>query len=218
MNFQNIKSILIVDDHMMVRDGLKMMIQSQIVNKKLKILEAETGEEAILISKKNEIDLIIIDYHLPKINGAEAVKMMLSEKPNLNFLALSNSDELINVNDMISSGAKGFIMKNITPFELIKCIETVLSGKPYYSLDIALKLLGQNQNLPVSKTIDKDRLTDRELLVLKEVAKQKSNEEIATSLSISRRTVEQHVHNILEKLQLKNRTNIVVYAIKNKII
>jgi DNA-binding NarL/FixJ family response regulator len=218
MTITDLKNILIVDDHRMVRDGLKMMLRSQVDGNTLNIYEAETGENAIYLAKKQNFDFVIMDYQLPKMNGAEVISELLKLDSRLQILALSNSDEMVNIRKTMQAGAKGFILKNITPQELVYGIETILQGRNYYSIDIALKLLNDEEGVKPSRTKYNRKLTNRELAILKAVASEKSNDQIADEFFISKRTVEQHIHNILDKLQLKNRTNLVVYALKNNLV
>jgi DNA-binding NarL/FixJ family response regulator len=210
--------ILIVDDHVMVRDGLSMMLKSQTGEFNFSIQEAGSGEEALDILKNKKFDIIIMDYQLPRMTGAEATKEILTRYPKNRVLALSNSDEMMNITHMINCGAKGYILKNISPVELVKAINTVLLDQQYYSNEIALKLIANNNeksDIPVKKI---RKLSYREVEVLRHLVNQKSHTEIADLLGIKKRTVEEHVHNMLGKFNLKNSTSLIIYALKNHLL
>ena len=132
---------LIVDDHKIVRNGLKIMLESK--NKKYKFIveEAEDAEEAIQKVREKNFNIVIMDYKLPGLNGAEATKKILLFNQNIKILALSNYDEYICITNMLEAGAHGFVLKNIGYEELISAITTILSGNTYYSNEVALKLI-----------------------------------------------------------------------------
>src|SRR5258705_10289913 len=133
-------SLLIVDDHQMVRDGIKIMLESKEDFLRFEIDEAENGEIAIQKILKKNFDIVLIDYQLPGMTGTETLQKIRLYKKDIKVLALSNYDELSYVRSMINEGANGYILKNIEPSQLIHAIESVLAGKPYYSNEVALKL------------------------------------------------------------------------------
>ncbi len=146
---------------------------------RFKVVEAENGEEAMIKINHSCFDLVIIDYQMPGLSGAETIYRILRFKPEMKILALSNYDELAYIQSMIDAGAKGYVLKNIEPGEMLNAIRTVLSGKIYYSNDVAVKLIesGENRN---SKTIQtKSILTRRETEVLQLIAMEMTNDEIA---------------------------------------
>src|SRR5690349_12208549 len=114
--------ILIIDDHRLVRDGIKTMLETQSANYDFDISEAESGEDAVAIIKNREFDIILVDYQLPGMNGAQTVEQILFYKPKSKILALSNYDEYTYITNMIKVGVKGYVLKNISPNELIKAI------------------------------------------------------------------------------------------------
>ncbi len=214
--------ILIVDDHKMVRDGIRSMIEFQDSKFKFFINEASDGEEGVETAKNNPYDIIIMDYQLPGIDGAESARLILEKNPDAKILALSNYNEYMYIDRMIKVGVKGFVLKNVTPEELIKAIETILNGSNYFSNDVAIKLLnfGNTNNdsfrsrLRSSKTKIYSDLSNRETEVLKLVGEAKSNDEIAEQLSISKRTVESHKQNLLRKIGVKNTTELIKFAVE----
>ena len=208
--------ILIVDDHQMIRDGVRTMLESQIDNYKFIITEASSGEEALVKVQKTDFDMILMDYQLPKMNGAETVYHILIYKPESRILALSNYDEYKYVKNIIDAGAKGYILKNIGPSELVTAIDTIMAGKFYYANDIAVKLI--NKTGDEERTIKNIRITKREIEVLKLIAGEMSNKEIAQQLNIEKRTVDAHRQNLLNKLSAKNTVSLVKLAYEYKLI
>ena len=209
--------ILLIDDHKMIRDGLRSMLESQENKYKFVIDEAETGEEGVLKAKAHP-DIIIMDYQLPKMTGAEAVAMIIKNNPKARILALSNYNEYMYIDKMVKNGVKGFILKNIGPEELIKAIETILSGTSYFSSDVAIKLLtfdtSSEQTKEINHGYELERiLSVREMEVLKLIANEFTSEEIAKDLHISKRTVDAHRQNIMNKLDVKSAAGLVKYAV-----
>jgi DNA-binding NarL/FixJ family response regulator len=213
--------ILIVDDHKMVRDGIRSMLEFQESKFKFFINEAGDGEEGVEIARQNPYDIIIMDYQLPGIDGADAARLILEKKPEAKILALSNYNEYMYIDRMIKTGVKGFVLKNVTPEELIKAIDTILNGSNYFSNDVAIKLLNFGNNDPDARTrlrgpkskIYND-ISTREMEVLKLVGEAKSNDEIADLLSISKRTVESHKQNLLRKIGAKNASELIKFAVE----
>ncbi len=214
--------ILIVDDHKMVRDGIRSMLEFQESKFKFFINEAGDGEEGVEIATKNPFDIIMMDYQLPGIDGADAARLILEKKPDAKILALSNYNEYMYIDRMIKTGVKGFVLKNVTPEELIKAIDTILNGSNYFSNDVAIKLLNfENNNtdsfrsrLRNSKTKIYEDLSTREMEVLKLIGEAKSNDEIAEQLSISKRTVETHKQHLLKKIGVKNTSGLIKFAVE----
>jgi DNA-binding NarL/FixJ family response regulator len=215
-NEKQIVRLLIVDDHKMVRDGIRVMLESQSKIFSFVITEAENGETAIKYVLNNSYDIILIDYQLPKISGMETVESILLYKPNTKILALSNYDELSYINNMLKAGAAGYILKNVEPLELITAIKTILDNKAFYSNEVAVKIIESKKNIVSS--IHKYGLTKRELEILKYITQEKSNDEISEMLNISKRTVDSHRQNLLNKLHVKNTVGLTKIAIELKLI
>ncbi|MBI2269859.1 MAG: response regulator transcription factor [Bacteroidetes bacterium] len=209
--------VLIVDDHQMIRDGIRTMLESKTDTCRFIISEAESGEDAIVKVQKNDYDIILMDYQLPGINGAATVYNLLLYKPHLKILALSNYDEYSYIRKIVDSGAKGYILKDIGPTELYTAIATILSGKPYYSNDVALKLI-HHKTADAKLRYRGVSLSKREIQVLKGIANEKSNEEIAKKLNIAKRTVDSHRQNLINKLGVKNTVGLVKLALELKLI
>ncbi len=216
--------ILIVDDHKMVRDGIRSMLESQEKKYKFILEEAENGEEGVEKAKKAYYDVIIMDYQLPIMNGVDATRTIMAHNPEMRVLALSNYDEYMYIDNMMKSGARGFVLKNIGPEEIIHAIETLMNGKNYYSNDVAVKLISFDpDHLQVARLLRQKRdktemLSKRELEILKLIATEYTNEEIANRLFISKRTVDTHRQNLMKKLNVKNTAGLVKFAFELKIL
>ena len=204
--------LLIIDDHQMVRDGIRVMLESKEKFLRFEIDEAENGEIAVAKILKKDFDIVLIDCHLPGMNGAETLQKIRLYKKEVRVLALSNYDEYSYVKSMIDGGANGYILKNIEPSQLVHAIETILAGKPYYSNEVALRLIDSARNTEKETGIQNSGLSKRELEVLKMIALEMTNDEIAKKLFISKRTVDTHRQNLLKKLQVKNTAGLIKAA------
>jgi len=186
--------------------------------------EAENGEEAIKKANSFLYDLIIMDIDMPLLDGIEATRQITSKNKKVKVLALSMHDEESFITKMIRGGAAGYVLKNIGVEELSTAIKKVIAGDKYYSSDVALKLMGTyhddivHRKARPSKEAPKNILSDREIEVLKMIANEMTNEEVATKLKISKRTVDSHRQNILNKLQAKNVAGIIKYAVEQNYV
>jgi DNA-binding NarL/FixJ family response regulator len=204
--------LLIVDDHQMVRDGIKVMLESKENFLRFEIDEAENGEIAIRKILKKNYDIVLIDYQLPGMSGTETLQRIRLYKKDIKVLALSNYDEFSYVKSMIDGGANGYILKNVEPSQLINAIQSVLADIPYYSNEVALKLIDSAKNPDKAVPARQSGLTKRELEILKMIAFEMTNDEIAKSLFISKRTVDTHRQNLLNKLNVKNTAGLIKAA------
>jgi DNA-binding NarL/FixJ family response regulator len=210
--------ILIVDDHKVLRQGLKKMLSSLKKYLNIQIAEADSGAQAILKINQKDFDLIIMDYKMPDTSGLETIRRIRRFKSRMKIIILSNYDDLVFVESVREAGAKGYLLKDIEPDELLKAINTVLAGKIYYSNEIALKLLESNENQKTSNRIATAKLTKRELEILKLIAMELSTAAIAEKLFISKKTVDSHRQNLLHKLKVKNTAGLVKAAYKMELI
>jgi NarL family two-component system response regulator LiaR len=204
--------VLIVDDHAVVREGLRALIS---VKRGMEIVgEAEDGEGAISQARALKPDVILLDLVMPRKNGIQAIGEIKQENPDARILVLTSFAEDSQVFSAIKAGALGYLLKDSSPQELLQAIHDVHRGKPFLHPNIALKVIQElnrpQENLPLTE----EPLTERELEVLKQVAKGLSNQDIAANLVISERTVGTHVSNILNKLHLANRTQAALYALR----
>lgn len=204
--------LLIIDDHQMVRDGIRVMLESKAEVMHFEIDEAENGEIGVQKILKKHFDIVLCDYQLPGMSGTQTLKQIRLYKKDMKVLALSNYDELSYVKSMISEGANGYILKNIEPSQLLNAIQVVLAGSSYYSNEVALKLIDSARNPETVLPASKSRLTKRELEILKMIALEMTNDEIAKGLFISKRTVDTHRQNLLNKLHVKNTAGLIKAA------
>ena len=209
-NSENIR-ILIADDHAIVREGLRTLITAK---PGLELVgEASDGNEAVLLARSLEPDVILLDMMMPHKDGLAAIEEIKAESPEARILVLTSFSDDEKVFAAIKAGALGYLLKDSSPQQLIQAIQDVHQGRSSLHPTIALKLireLNQPPNLPPTD----DPLTERELETLRLVAQGLTNQEIAEKLSISERTVGKHVSNILEKLHLANRTQAALYALR----
>lgn len=212
--------ILIVDDHEVVRDGLKNILTSL---DNISIAgEAGNGEDAVKMYTSIKPDLVIMDISMPGMNGIEATRVIKEKDPDARILILTMHDNQEYLNQIIRSGAKGFILKNTDKEELLDAVKTVASGDNFFSKDIS-KLIIDNYIRTAKETEKNDGykevpLTKREIEILKLIASGYSNQEIANILYISYNTVDTHRKNIMHKLSIKNTAGLVRYAIEKGLI
>jgi len=203
--------VLITDDHLVVRKGLTALLATK---KDIEVIgEAENGKEAIERVKELSPDVILMDLVMPEMDGVQAIKQIVAEFPDAKILVMTSfaTDDM--VFPAIKSGALGYLLKDSTPEELTSAIQQVYRGEPSLHPKIARKVLMEISN-PTVNTPSEDPLTERELGVLKSIAKGMSNQEIGLALSISETTVRTHVSRILSKLHLASRTQAALYALK----
>jgi DNA-binding NarL/FixJ family response regulator len=211
---ENIK-IALVDDHALFRYGLKTLLDAQ---PKYKIIsEASNGKEFIDQLTKNIPDIVLMDISMPVMDGVEATQLALLKAPDLRIIALSMFGEEDYYFKMINAGVKGFLLKNSELREVIDAIDQVMKGNSYFSQELLYNVI-RNFNPHKEPEALTPNLSKRELQVLQEICKGLSNQEIADTLFISKRTVDKHRANLLGKTNSKNTANLIMYAIKNKII
>lgn len=215
-NSNNKPAIIIVDDHLIFRQGLKSLIT--IENIATVIGEASNGKEFIELLSHLKPDLVLMDIDMPHMNGMEATKKALELMPDLRIIAFTMFGDEEYYYKMIDLGVKGFILKSSGINELEKAISEVMLGESYFSNELLRKIISnlsrKNANKPTENTI----LTSRELEVLQQICLDLNNEEIAKKLYISPMTVKSHRSNLLEKTNCKNTTGLILFALKNKII
>jgi two-component system, NarL family, response regulator LiaR len=203
--------ILITDDHAVVREGLRTLISSEpgmtIVG------EAVDGVEAVLKARSLRPDVVLLDLVMPRKGGIEAIEEIKRDNPQARILVLTSFAEDDKVFPAIRKGAQGYLLKDSSPDELLQAIRHVYRGETSLHPTIARKLI-QEINQPSDLPPSEEPLTEREVEVLRLVARGLSNQEIADELVVSERTVRTHVSNILSKLHLANRTQAALYALK----
>lgn len=204
--------IYLVDDHALFREGLKFLLSN--FDEIGEIREAENGEQFISGLKENQADVALLDIEMPIMNGIEATKQALQICPELKIIGLSMYSEESYYSSMIEAGASGFLLKNSNFSEVKKAITDVWEGKNYFSSEILQSIL--TKVVAKKPNTEINDITERETEILFYICKGLSNAEIAKKLTISKRTVDKHRENLLQKTQSKNTANLVIYAIKNK--
>lgn len=205
--------ILLVDDHWMVRDGLKIMLKTLKEKYCFKITEAENGTQAVEKVSKTDLHLILLDYQMPDMDGAAVAQKILAINPLIKILALSNYNELTNVEKMMAAGAHGYILKNIGRADLLSAIRTVMDGGTYYSNAVYAKLFEARQRNWQNVT-----LSSRELEVLQLIAQGKTSSQIAKQLSLEKSTIDSHRSHLLSKFDVKNTVALLKAAFERGLL
>lgn len=206
--------VLIVDDHQVVRQGLRTFLELQ--EDVLVVGEAGDGLIAVEIVQQLEPDVILMDLVMPHLDGIAATRQIKASTPDIKVIALTSFTEDEKVFPAIQAGASSYLLKDISPDDLVDAIRAVYLGEARLHPDITRKLMEQVA-YPAERTrqAHAEQLTKRELQVIRLVARGWSNHEIAQELVISEKTVKTHISNILSKLHLADRTQLAIYALKN---
>ena len=207
--------VMLADDHVLMREGIRQLLE---FDGSIEVIaEANDGEECIEKLKTVHPQILLLDINMPKKNGIEVLQEIKNKNINIKVLILTVHGEIEYLLKAVDIGVDGYILKDSESSELKKAINAVINGESY----IQPKLIPALNNRLVARDVDKDKidlLTGRELEVLVQVANGKFNKEIATSLNISERTVKNHISNIFKKIEVSDRTQAAVFAIKNDII
>jgi two-component system NarL family response regulator len=212
--------VLIVDDHALFRRGLEMVLEQE---PDIEVVgEASDGAEALTKAVDSTPDIVLLDVRMPKRGGIDACTAIKDAVPSTKIIMLTISDEEADLYDAIKAGAMGYLLKEISIEEVASAIRAVNGGQSLISPSMASKLLTEFASMikrgDERQQVPAPRLTDREMEVLRLVAKGMNNRDIAKELYISENTVKNHIRNILEKLQLHSRMEAVVYAVREKLL
>lgn len=199
--------VLIADDHSIVRQGLATIINRD--SEMTVIAQAEDGQQAINLFREDQPDIVLMDLRMPQIGGVEAITAICAEFKSARIIVLTTYDGDEDIYRGLQAGAKGYLLKDANPNELLNAIRTVHSGQQYIPPDVGAKLV-QRMNNP--------ELSERELEVLRLVAQGKSNLEIGAALNIGESTVKSHINRILSKLGVNDRTQALIVAVKRGIV
>lgn len=208
--------ILIVDDHAVVRRGVRSLLESE---KGLEIIgEATTGREAVDMARRLQPDVVVMDLSLPELNGLDATRQILKDSPRSEILVLTmhHSEEL--ARDVLQAGARGYVLKSDADQNLIAAVRSLRERKPFLSSKVTEFVL--DDYLRRTDALDEgahEGVTAREREIIQLLAEGKSNKEAASTLGISVKTIEAHRANIMRKLHLRSVSELVRYAIRNKI-
>ena len=208
--------IIIVDDHAVVRRGVRSLLESQpgweVAG------EAVTGREAVDLAKRLYPDIVVMDLSLPELNGLDAARQILKDSPRTEVLVLTmhHSEEL--VRNVLQAGARGYVLKSDADESLIAAVESLRDHKPFLTSTVTEFVLDDYVHRAEEDGVNAGTVTPREREIIQLLAEGKSNKETASALSVSVKTVEAHRANIMRKLRLRSVSDLVRYAIRNKIV
>ncbi|NBJ08438.1 DNA-binding response regulator [Alistipes sp. Z76] len=213
--------IALVDDHSLFRRGLKVLLSARPDFEV--VADAGSGEEFLAMLPTARPDVVFMDYAMPAMNGAETSERALALCPDLKIITLSMFGDNAYYSRMVSSGAKGFLLKDSEFDEVVEAVETVHAGGTYFSASLLKSLSHSIRSAAAggdaaAAVAECDRLSDREVEILVAICQGLSTQEIADRLFISKRTVDKHRANILEKSGCKNTASLVVYAIRHRLV
>ena len=213
---------MIVDDHALFRRGLEMVLEGE---QDIELVgQASDGAEAVEKAAESLPDIVLMDIRMPRSNGIEACRAMKEAAPSAKIVILTISDEQEDLFEAIRAGASGYLLKDIPLDEVADTVRGVHGGQSLINPSMASKLLSEFATLARrddeerAQEVPAPRLTEREMQVLKLVARGMNNRDIAKELFISENTVKNHVRNILEKLHLHSRMEAVVYAVRERLL
>ena len=214
----NTIKVMIVDDHELIREGLSKIIDME--NDIDIVYKAKSGIEALEVIKDIKPDVILLDINMGELNGIETLKKIKASGSKTKIIMLTVYDDVEYISQSVNLGANGYVLKDSDSDTLIKTFKIVNDGGSYIQPTLATQLI-KHMTTEKKSTSDKkllDLLTRRELIVMKEISSGLNNKSISKKLNISEKTVKNHVSSILKKLELQDRTQVAIYAIKNKII
>jgi len=210
--------ILIADDHSLFRESLRSLL----VSRGFEVVgEAREGREAVELARRLQPDIVLMDLSMPGLDGLAATRLMAAEMPQVKVVVLTGSDEDANLFEAIKSGAQGYMLKNLESRDFFALLEGVGRGEPALTPHLAGKLLQEfaRPPRPAAEFHDPDALTEREREVLELLVRGvTSNRKLAKQLGVSENTVKFHVRNILDKLHLHNRAQVVGFALRHGIV
>jgi len=212
---QSKRKVIIVDDHTLFRNGLRILINTmedyQVVS------EASNGKQFLDLLETDIPDLVLLDINMPVMDGIEAATIAQKLYPDLKIITLSMYGEEDYYYKMVNAGVKGFVLKNSDIKEVKTALDVVYDGGSFFSSELLQNLVNSLKSSSKSKEIHAE-LSEREMEILILICQGLSNQEIGDKLFISKRTVDKHRANILEKSESKNTAQLVVYAIKNRLV
>ena len=207
--------IALVDDHTLFRSGLKGLLSQR--EDFTVVADVGSGEEFLAILPTLDVDVVFMDISMPGMDGSRTTRLALAERPELKVITLSMYGDQHYYTLMMECGASGFVLKDSDISDVYSAVDAVVGGDSFFSPSLLGSLTRSMRRLSVEPS-GEDALSEREIEILVEVCRGLSNQEIADKLFISKRTVDKHRANILEKTGCKNTANLVVYAIKNHLV
>lgn len=208
--------LMIVDDHQMFREGLKFLLLE--IPGTILMGEAENGKQFLNLLDDKKPDLVLMDISMPEMDGIEATRQALMKYPDLKIIALTMFGEENYYYQMIQAGAKGFVLKKSGSQELKSAIETVMKGEFFYSNDLLISIVSEQdrEKLLIPAKMSELKFTKREKQILNLLIHGFSTGHIASELNISQRTVEAHKSRLFDKTGIRNTSNLILAAIRNK--
>jgi DNA-binding NarL/FixJ family response regulator len=207
--------ILLAEDQAIVRHGLKMMIET---DSDLRVTgEAANGKEAVTLCERQIFDMIVLDIRMPEMNGLEAARIIRSRWPQSKVLMLTTFNDDQYAMEALRIGANGYMLKDAEPAALIRSIRSCLAGGLSIQDDVAAKVIPQLLKQTVKVSVDAS-ITPRELTIIRLIGEGRSNQEMANELALSVGTVKNHVSQVMDKLELRDRTQLAIYAIRHNIV
>lgn len=206
--------VVIADDHPLLREGLRRILEFE--DGIQVVCEVGDGQGAINMARNHKFDVLLMDLNMPGVNGVEACRVIRREHPEIGILVLTVDDSDDKVFQVLQLGVAGYLLKDVDPQTLVDSIHKVLSGEPILSPAVTGKLLGQLSHPQPNK--ENFGLSERELEILMHVVKGASNKEIGQALFISEKTVKNHLSSIFRKLEVEDRTQAALKAIKLKLV
>lgn len=209
--------IIIVDDHSLFREGIKLLIDNEQLG--CVVAEAENGKTFLDLLDQHQPDLVIMDIEMPVMNGLEAIKQGLKRQPKIKFLVLTMLNEKANYTEIIYAGAMGFVLKTAGKKEFERAINTIMAGESYFSPEMLRQMLLNTQKENEQEEPERaNSFTQREQEVLNHLCTGLSVSEIAEKIFLSVKTIEAHRATLLRKTNTRNTINLVLHAIKNKLV
>jgi two-component system, NarL family, response regulator LiaR len=206
--------VLIADDHAVVRQGLRAFLE---VQDDIEVVgEAADGEEAVSLTQKLGPDVVVMDLVMPRVDGIEAIRQIRAAPSAAKVIVLTSFADDQKVFAAVRAGAAGYLLKDVQPRDLAEAIRTVMRGEALLNPAVAAKLM--QEFAQEARPAASQSLTEREMDVLRLIARGRSNKEIALDLGVAEKTVKTHVSSILGKLQLADRTQAALYAVRERLV
>lgn len=209
--------VLIADDHALFRDGLRSLLEARGVDV---VAEARTGREAVVLARAHTPDVVLMDLTMPEMGGLDATRLISAELPDVRVVVLTASEEDSDLFEAVKGGAQGFMRKDLEAGTFFTLLEGVTRGEPALTPQLARKVLqefGRASAKPAPKPVD--TLTEREREVLELLVEGvTSNRDLAERLFVSENTIKYHLRNILDKLHVQNRAQVIAYALRHGLV
>jgi DNA-binding NarL/FixJ family response regulator len=208
--------LLIADDHALFRGSLRALLEARGHEV---VAEAANGRQAVELAQRTDPDIVLMDLSMPEVSGMEAIKQLLTVRPQSRIVVLTASTDDEDLFEALQAGAQGYLLKNLEAASFFDLLEGALEGQPALTPELSRKILSAFGRRAQPQPVDPDALTERELCVLQLMVEGiTSNRHLAKRLDISENTVKFHVRNILDKLHLHNRAQAVSHALRKQLV